>query len=134
MNRIPETPLSNVDIENYVKALKISNFRGCFMRDELKNLKPLKIECGILNLNLSNESGSHWVCWFKKNNNKYYFNSFGLPPPREVIGYLGSSNLKYSTFQLQGLKDLNCGKWCYNVLKRLSQGYDYEDLILSLVK
>ena len=104
------------------------------MRDELKKLKPRKIECGVLNLNLSNEPKSHWVCWYKKNNNKYYFNSFGLPPPREVIEYLGSPNIKYSTFQLQGLKDQNCGKWCLLILKRLSQGSDYEDLILSLVK
>ena len=133
MNRIPETPLSNTDIKSYVKILNIRNFRGCFMRDELKNLKPHKIECGILNLNLSNEPGSHWVCWFKKNNSNYYFNSFGLPPPRELIEYLGSPIL-HSTFQLQGLKDQNCGKWCLIVLKRLSQGYDYEDLILSLVK
>ena len=133
MNRIPETPLSNVDIEKYVKILKIKNFRGCFMRDELKNLKPHKIECGILNLNLSNEPGSHWVCWFKRNNNKYYFNSFGLPPPKEFIDYLGSPIL-YSTFQLQGLKDQNCGKWCLIVLKNLDEGADYIELILSLVK
>ena len=126
-------PLSNIDIKNYVKILKIRNFRGCFMRDELKNLKPCKTEWGVLNLNLSNEPGSHWVCWFKRNNNKYYFNSFGLPPPKELVDYLGSPIL-YSTFQLQGLKDQNCGKWCLIVLKRLSQGYDYEDLILSLVK
>ena len=133
MNRIPETPLSNTDINNYVKVLKIRNFRGCFMRDELKNLKPRKIECGILNLNLSNEPGSHWVCWFKKNNNKYYFNSFGLPPPKELVDYLGSPIL-YSTFQLQEINDQNCGKWCLIVLKNLDEGADYIELILSLVK
>ena len=133
MNRIPDKALSNNDIKNYVKILNIRNFRGCFMRDELKNLKPCKIECGVLNLNLSNEPGSHWVCWFKRNNNKYYFNSFGIPPPKELIDYFGSPIL-HSTFQLQGMNDQNCGKWCLIVLKRLSQGYDYEDLILSLVK
>ena len=133
MNRIPETPLSNVDIKNYVKILNVRNFRGCFMRDELKNLKPCKTECGVLNLNLSNEPGSHWVCWFKRNNKKYYFNSFGLPPPKELIDYLGSPIL-HSTFQLQGLKDQNCGKWCLIVLKNLDEGADYTELILSLVK
>ena len=133
MNKIPETPLSNVDIENYVKLLNIRNFRGCYMRDELKKLKVHKTESGILNLNLSNEPGSHWVCWFKKNNNKYYFNSFGLPPPKELVDYLGSPIL-YSTFQLQEMNDQNCGKWCLIVLKNLDEGTDYIELILSLVK
>ena len=133
MNRIPEKPLSNTDIKNYVKILKIRNFRGCFMRDELKNLKPCNTECGILNLNLSNEPGSHWVCWFKNSNNKYYFNSFGLPPPKELVDYLGSPIL-YSTFQLQEMNDQNCGKWCLIVLKNLDEGADYTELILSLDK
>ena len=133
MDSIPERALSNIEIENYSKMLKIKKFRGCFMSDELKDLTPCKIECGILNLNLSSETGSHWTCWFKINNEKYYFNSFGLPPPKEVIDYFGSPIL-YSTFQLQGLMDQNCGKWCLIVLKRLSEGIDYKDLILSLVK
>ena len=67
------------------------------------------------------------------NNNKYYFNSFGLSPLKEVIKYLGSPIL-HSTFQLQGLKDQNCGKWCLIVLKNLDEGADYIELILSLVK
>ena len=133
MDRIPEKALSNVEIENYVKILKIRNFRGCYMRDELKNLKPCKSECGVLNLNLSNESGSHWTCWFKINKDKYYFNSFGLPPPKELIDYLESPIL-HSTFQLQGMNDQNCGKWCLLILKNLNEGNDYVDLILSLVK
>lgn len=133
MDRIPETALSNIDIEKYVKILKINNFRGCYMRDELKNLRCNSVECGVLNLNLSNESGSHWTSWFKINNDKYYFNSFGLPPPKELVDYLGSPIL-YSTFQLQGMNDQNCGKWCLFILKNLNEGRDYIDLILSLVK
>ena len=77
MESIPDKTLSNIEIENDSRMLKINKFRGCYMRDELKNLKYCKIECGILNLNLSSESGSHWTCWFKINNEKYYFNSFG---------------------------------------------------------
>ena len=133
MNKIPDSALSNVDIEKYVKILKINNFRGCYMRDEFKNLKSNSRECGVLNLNLSNESGSHWTCWFKIKNDKYYFNSFGLPPPKELVDYLGSPIL-YSTFQLQGMNDQNCGKWCLFILKNLNEGRDYIDLILSLVK
>ena len=130
MDTIPETALSNIDIERFAKMLNIKHYKGCFMRDELKNLKPSKVECGILNLNLSHEAGSHWVCWYKNKQDRYYFNSFGLPPPEEVIGYLKSPVL-YSTFQLQGIGDQNCGKWCLKVLKGLDGGVNYTDLILS---
>ena len=133
MNEIPDKALSNVEIEKYARMLKIGNFRGCYMRDQLKDLKYWESECGILNLNLSNEAGSHWTCWFKKNADKYYFNSFGLPPPKELIDYLGSPVL-YSTFQLQDLNEQNCGKWCLFILKKLYEGSVYKDLILSLVK
>ena len=132
MNRIPETALSNIDILKYVKLLKIKNFRGCYMRNELSKLHAKNVECGVLNLNLSSEPGSHWTCWFKSNENKYYFNSFGLHPPNELVEYLKSPIL-YSTFQLQRITDKNCGKWCLSILKRLNEGVDYYDLILSLV-
>src|SRR6266536_1041157 len=124
MDKIPDSSLSNIDIEKYAKILKIKHFRGCYMRNELFNLKCNNMECGVLNLNVSDESGSHWTCWFKTNEKKYYFNSFGLPPPKELVDYLRSTIL-YSTFQLQGINDKNCGKWCLLVLKGLSDGHDY---------
>src|SRR6267154_4260569 len=128
MNRIPESALSNVDIAKYVKLLKIKNFRGCYMRNELSNVKSKNKECGVLNLNVSHEPGSHWTCWFKLNENKYYFNSFGLPPPKELVDYLGSPIL-YSTFKLQELLDQNFGKSCLKILKGLSDRQAYCDLI-----
>ena len=129
---IPDTALSNIDINKYAKQLGLRNFRGCYMRDELNNLKSDTIECGILNLNLSTESGSHWTCWYRNHNKKYYFDSFGLSPPNELVDYLKSPIL-YSTFQLQGLNDQNCGKWCLIILNELCEGRDYIDLILSFV-
>ena len=133
MNRGSERSLTNTELENYVKKFKMRNFRRCFMRDQLKNVKPMNKECGILNLNLSAEPGSHWVCWYKNNKEKYYFNSFGLPPPDELIDYLKRPIL-YSTFQLQGIMDENCGKWCLKILKQLNEGVDYVDIIFGQVK
>ena len=40
--------LSNFDILKFVKHLKIPNFKGPFMRDELPRT-PEKQECGIVN-------------------------------------------------------------------------------------
>ena len=79
--------LTNADIEGYVKKLKIPNFRGVFMRDTLPT-KPKKVECSIINLNRSNEIGSHWVCLAKIGKTRLYFDSFGQDIPLEIIRYL----------------------------------------------
>ena len=49
---IPDKALSNLDIIYYKDVLKIPNFRGVFMRDELPE-KPHKTECGIVNFKQS---------------------------------------------------------------------------------
>jgi len=79
--------LTNVDIESYVKKLKIPHFRGVFMRDTLPK-KPRKFECSIVNLNTSNEIGSHWVCLTKIDKTRLYFDSFGQDVPLEIMRYL----------------------------------------------
>ena len=68
--------LSNFDIIELAKYLKIPNFRGVFMRDTL----PAKIqdkECGVVNFNKSSEPGSHWVAYYKDGDKRLYFDSFG---------------------------------------------------------
>ena len=57
------TALTNYEIVKMVKELKIKNFRGVFMRDTLPKQISNKIECGIINLNVSNNIGTHWACY-----------------------------------------------------------------------
>lgn len=59
-------PLTNYDITNIVKELKIKSFRGVFMRDTLPG-KVNDVECGVVNLDISRNSGTHWVCYYKNN-------------------------------------------------------------------
>ena len=51
-------PLSNFDIVGICKKLRISNFKGCFMRDELRDFCGNE-ECFILNTDDSNSPGTH---------------------------------------------------------------------------
>ena len=53
-------------------------------------------ECGILNLDVSSGDSTHQVMWLKKGKDKFYFNSYGVQPPSELIAYLKSS-IFYST-------------------------------------
>lgn len=102
----------------------IKNFRGCFMKDELPK-RPWKNECGILNLNNSNQPGSHWVAWVKNDKKKIYFDSYGdCNPPKEVVKYLGKDNLFYTTGKFQDYDDPPmCGHLCLDFISNFKKYY-----------
>ena len=57
------------------------------MRDTL-SLYPFNVECGIVNLNTSNQAGSHWVCYYRNKSDRIYFDSYGQITPLEIQRYL----------------------------------------------
>ena len=128
-------PLTNYELEEKVKELKIKYFRGVFMRDTLPN-KINDNEVGIVNLDSAKNNGTYWVCYsLRKSDTKikdkcYYFDSFGLDPPIELQNYL-NSDIELSTFQIQKFNTHHCGYYCILVLKLLEK-YNYKDIILSL--
>ena len=86
---LPNKPLSNLEIIDAAKKLSLDGFRGVFLRDTLPKKAKLN-ECGILNLDSSSSDGTHWAMWFKKGKDKFYFDSYGVQPPSEMIVYLKS--------------------------------------------
>jgi len=75
------------------------------MKDELPQ-KINKMECGIINLEDTNQNGSLWVAYYKNNDEKCYFDSYGnAPPPIEVVKYLGPGNLFYNSKRFQNYND-----------------------------
>ena len=74
-------------------------FRGVFLRDTLPKKTKLNA-CGILNLYSSSGDDTHWVMWIRKGKDKFYFNSYGVKPPSELIAYL-KSPLFYSSERVQ---------------------------------
>ena len=136
---IPQHTLCTSDILNYVDILEIPNFSGVKMRDELKG-KSKPLECGIINLNTSAEKGSHWTAYYCSNSVRYHFDSFGEPPPIELLKYLKSNveysknipALKRSALTVQHDKSSECGGLCLFVLKSLSMGIPFPDIIVFL--
>ena len=127
---LPNKPLSNIELLEAVRELKIPNFRGVSLRDTLPK-KPKKKECGILNLDDTSGLGTHWVAWYKNGTEKNYFDSYGLQPPNELIDYLHSPIL-YNTEQIQPKDQVFCGHLCLYVLKHLGEGRNLQDIINSL--
>ena len=135
---IPDKALSNVDIIYYKELLKIPNFRGVFMRDELPKT-PYEIECGIVNFNTSFESGSHWVAYYK-NNDRIYFDSYGQVILEEVKNYLKSEKerdqpvIQRNTDIVQDFNTQICGHLCLFVLKALFSNWTYQEVLNHLTK
>lgn len=112
--------LSNYDILDLVVKLKIPHFDGVFMRDRITKKKKSGStkECWILNHGGSQTNGSHWTALAKDHNIAFYFDSFGkLPPPLEVINYLGDDiQLYYNAKKYQNYGTNICGHLCLRFL------------------
>ena len=83
---LPNKTLSNLEIIDAAKRLSVNGFREVFLRDTLTKTKLN--ECGILKLDSSSADGTDWVMWFMKGKEKFYFDSYGVQPPSELIACL----------------------------------------------
>lgn len=117
--RLPvNRPLTNHDLIEYVRLLRIPHFRGVFMRDTLPK-KPRKKECWILNHDSVRSTGTHWTALVKINDEAWYFDSFGnLLPPLEVRAYLGANvKLMINYHKYQKSNTFICGQLCLKFLQ-----------------
>jgi len=89
--------------------------------------KPKQNECTIMNLDDTSGDGMHWGTWFKRGDEKWYFDSFRLPPPTELNNYLG--DLFYPTDQIQPREEVICGHLCLFVLKEIRKGKGLQEII-----
>ena len=127
---LPNIPLSNFELEDAAKKLKIPSFREVFLLDTLPK-KPNNKECGIVNFDQSSGPGTHLVAWYKNGKTKIYFDSYGVQPPLEVIRYLGKP-IRYNTDQVQPVGQVFCGHLCLYVLKELSTGHEFQKVLNKL--
>ena len=137
---IPDRGLTNLDLYTYVHELGIPNFRGVYMRDTLPKIANHR-ECGIVNFNTSQQSGSHWVCYFKDGKRRIYFDSFGQVTLYEIQKYLktkkelksGKEVIQRSTDIVQHVNTHVCGHLCLFVLTSLEREHiSYQDVVNKL--
>ena len=137
MNCLPQHALYDTEIIEFAKKLKIPYFIGVKMRDELPSFQPNTRECGILNLNTHLQKGSHWVCWSKRGKERYYFDSFGEPPPAELLYYLKTplelikdlSAIRCNAVAVQHDQSSECGSLYMYLLKQMSRETPYSSII-----
>lgn len=82
-------------------------------KDKLKGLTPQANQVIIINLNRSDQMGSHWVCSINSQAKKEvcYFDSFGVKPIPEAVTFMKryKKPIIYTTRQIQKVDEETCG-------------------------
>ncbi|PFX14257.1 Pulmonary surfactant-associated protein D [Stylophora pistillata] len=101
--------------------LKIPNFGGVISRDHIKDCKAG--HSFVINLNESDEPGSHWVAMVFGSDLILYFDSFGLDPPQEVLMLCKKHRVNYAfnNTHYQSLTSVLCGYYCLFFLNETSR-------------
>lgn len=95
----------------------LNNFIGVCSSDNMPHNNNNNF-CFISNLDNSNQSGSHWVGIYIKDNNMYCYDSFGRDINNILHEYIISYSKKYNyniinsdlTDREQEIKEFNCGQ------------------------
>ena len=125
--------MNTIEIINELKDIEC--FKGVLPLDKLRsmkiNQKPFAI---IINLDYSNEPGSHWVTLFiDENNEGYYFDSFGFPNfSNEMLYFLRNNKINkinFNKYFIQSKNSDNCGAYCVLFVKMLCNGYSMREFL-----
>ena len=57
--------------------------------------------------------GTHWMCYIRKNNKSYYFDSFGCQPDKFLLKQLPKPII-YHKNKIQDMNSKICGSYCLN--------------------
>ena len=123
---LADRALSNIELLQYIRMLKVPKFRDVFHIDELPK-KVNVVECGIANLSTHEKMGTHWVCYVKIHKTRIFFDSFGRKTPIQIQKYLKTDKeFKNNTPVIQRNYDIVqrvntkiCGHLCLFVLTSL---------------
>ena len=98
--------ITNYQIDNELKGYK--NYKGCF----IKNALPKILTKGFYVINLNGHS--HWTVLYK-DNDYFYFDSFGFEPPKEVETKIG--DYYWNDKDIQDIDTSSCGYYCIAFIK-----------------
>ena len=104
-----DSPLTNYDLLDIAEDIEIHGLE-IYMKDEIKKIKNAIPY--ILNLDSSENEGTHWVALRKMNKIIYYFDPYGYPPPQEIIDLSLGESIIYSLKEVQHPDSILCGYFC----------------------
>ena len=121
--------LSDIQLKNFCSQLKLP-LENILMRDEIK--ENLKEGFYIINLDTSENEGTHWTVCYAYPLQSYYFDSFGLVPPLEL-----EQKIKPYLYNNDDIQDWNsdaCGWYSIAFIKFLNDKINKEVAFKEFLK
>ena len=85
---------------------------------------------GFVNIDDGSQGGTHWVCFYIKDNKAYYFDSFGGSPDKFLLKQLPKPII-YHNYKIQNINSMLCGSYCLYFFYLMEQ-MNYYDTILKI--
>ena len=85
---------------------------------------------GFVNIDNGSQGGTHWTCFYIKDNKSCYFDSFGGQPDKILLKQ-SPKPIIYHNYKIQDLNSKLCGSYClyfFYLIERMN----YYDAILKM--
>lgn len=114
--------LSNDQINRYMS--RYPQWGGCICNDDIWRVPTNTRKCWIINLQDSNQPGSHWVLISCLKATIFYWDPFGVLPTRDVHDWVRSTGrpARYCNADIQAFQSEACGYYCMYIAGQLIQG------------
>lgn len=118
---------TNIQLREIISKLNLPVNAICW-KDQLYDMIP-KPDGYIVNMenSVNCTGGTHWIALFLTNergeHKTYYFDSFGAPPPQDVLMFAKSwgPDLIHSCKQIQQINSNFCGQYCLDFIKTMAE-------------
>ena len=110
------------------------NYIGTYSKNNVPILK--NNQSAIINLANSNEKGSHWVSYLKRNNKIFYFDTYGIPFNSDIIkNHYPDSKIIINIYRIHSNNSNECGKFCIMFIRfNMKNESDYIKFLLQFKK
>ena len=123
--------LSDKELNDYYQ--RESRYLGTYPKDVIPMKLAKKNEGAmIINMNNSDQGGSHWTLILLNKDNTIYFDSFGVVPSMDVVRFMKKRGkpMYYSDRQLQDLASSSCGWFSIHFIDEcLLKGRNFLDVL-----
>ena len=104
----------------------------CVLRTNCQKTKPLHVKAYIVNTDVSDDPGQHWVCLYFDGDKAIYFDSYGFASLKDyVLPFIKSNSTCWieNTKMIQSPWSNVCGMYCPFVLYLMKQGSNLQNIL-----
>ena len=132
LNNKNDYPMINLKIDKILQYDK--NYIKTYSKDNVPILK--NNQSTIVNLQDSDQKGSHWISYNKIGNEIFYFDSYTIPfIPNVIKNSYPNHKFICNIYRVQSLDSVQCARFCILFVKsNIKNENDYNNFLLKFEK